>query len=206
MADRFVAAARASRDAALDLFKDAHRPRSRSWEPTLLDTLHVEMVDDAGASLGSVVVDCRLRAARGRIEVVAPAAARNIGPIDVGRVLALEEVMQVPTDAPPSRELLHLHADDRIVLVERDATGVRSVRDLTDDERGRYIDTGTANVSIPRHVAALEISFREEPARLDCRTSQMTPSTSATGSPVVAFCSKHIVRATGKAHVARSTR
>lgn len=146
MADRFVAAARASRDAALDLFEDARRPRSRSWEPTLLDTLHVEMVDEAGASLGSVVVDCRLRAARGRVEVVAPSAARNIGPIEVERVLALEEVMQVPTDAPPSRELLHLQGEDRMVLVERDATGVRSVRDLTDDERVRYIDPSAANL------------------------------------------------------------
>lgn len=146
MADRFVAAARASRDAALDLFEDARRPRSRSWEPTLLDTLHVEMVDEAGASLGSVVVDCRLRAARGRIEVVAPAAARSIGPLEVERVLALEQVMQVPTDAPPSRELLHLQGESRTVLVERDATGVRSVRDLTDDERGRYIDLGAANL------------------------------------------------------------
>lgn len=145
MADRFFAAARASRDAALDLFEDARRPRSRSWEPALLDTLHVEMVDEAGASLGRIVVDCRLRAARGRVEVVAPAVARGIGPLEVERVLALEQVMQVRTDAPPWRELLHLQGENRMVLVERDATGVRNLRDLTDDERDRYIDLGAAN-------------------------------------------------------------
>lgn len=146
MADRFVAAARASRDAALELFEAARRPRSGAWEPTLIDTLHVEMVDEAGASLGSVVVDCRLRAARGRIDVVAPVAARSIGPIEVEQVLAFEDVMRVPTDAPPSRELLHLQGENRTVLVERDAAGVRSVRDLTDDERDRYIDPAAASV------------------------------------------------------------
>lgn len=145
MADRFVAAVRADRDTALELFEaeagiGKSRKRSSGWQPDLVDLLHVEMRDDGGSVVGSVVIDCRLRARRdGRVDVVAPTTTRGIGSIDAAHVLALEQVLQVPTDTAYT-ELLYAWVAKRVVLVERDATGIRSVRDLTDDERARYID------------------------------------------------------------------